>query len=884
MLVRPVMRAIEGRTGRQEKCAAAIFLAAVVTLFLWQPIAQQGWYGPEDILQFSRAFRVDGYTGVAKNPLLSDPVEIAHPWALFDRQSIWHGSLPTWNPDNGEGVPQLANDQSAVFGLSSLPFYILPFRLALIASAALKLWPLGWFTYLFLRRHVRAAGALAGAVVFMFGGYHIVWLNWAVVGASLTLPMGLWAVDGMFASATSRQRRLATAWLALAVGAGLLAGHIETTAFGMMAIAAYAVFKAVPLLRGPEKGLGNIPNAARPLCALALGGLLGLSLAALQLLPFAEYLSFSIARYTHTSLSGLQIAPGLWPTVAVPDAFGRPGTAGNAAFSLRFGGIGGNYNEINGAAIGLVALPLLIIGLGLGRNVAQKSLIAFGSLLAILGLALPRSLTMQTIMASLPLLQKLIATRASDWFLMGSGILVALGVQALATPGRRPLGAAAAALAAFAVVDTIVVVELIALSHQVAAGSLDYRAVEGAVLISAIAAVGMLGLGRSGMISYGARLLVLGALLASTGGLLNTYNPSINPILGFHTNATLATVDRVTGTAMTMRLDGMAMPADTNLAYGLPEPTSYDALDVSWYARLYTALEGQPPNQIEQLPACPARLRTLGIEYIETDQPLKDENWAPALRPAPVAHVGPVTVYAVPGSHEYSMVSGSTIVSDEAQAITASASCNFDTNAAVVLQRNGAGAATTLASQPSLARSSLSGNAGGVDVLQEAANSSRLVTTSATGGWLLMRRTYFPGWTATIDGRSTPIWRADGAFRALHVPAGSHLVVMEYKPGAVTAGALISAVALLVLGTLFVSGRGLQQAHQAAKRDKTMASDVLAGIAERVGQPVVETTWIATGRRLPESESTRLHHRHWVTGLELVLFKKHLGFRHGTRH
>ena len=42
---------------------------------------------------------------------------------------------------------------------------------------------------------------------------------------------------------------------------------------------------------------------------------------------------------------------------------------------------------------------------------------------------------------------------------------------------------------------------------------------------------------------------------------------------------------------------------------------------------------------------------------------------------------------------------------------------------------------------------------------------------------------FYPhGWTATIDGKKTPIARADYVLRALYIPAGEHEVVMAFRP------------------------------------------------------------------------------------------------------
>jgi hypothetical protein len=81
------------------------------------------------------------------------------------------------------------------------------------------------------------------------------------------------------------------------------------------------------------------------------------------------------------------------------------------------------------------------------------------------------------------------------------------------------------------------------------------------------------------------------------------------------------------------------------------------------------------------------------------------------------------------------------------------------------------------------------------------------IETAAPGRRLLvLTDAWFPGWTATIDGREAPILRANYAFRAVSVPAGRHVVAFEYRPASVRTGAWISAVALAVTAVLALSG------------------------------------------------------------------------------
>jgi uncharacterized membrane protein YfhO len=85
-------------------------------------------------------------------------------------------------------------------------------------------------------------------------------------------------------------------------------------------------------------------------------------------------------------------------------------------------------------------------------------------------------------------------------------------------------------------------------------------------------------------------------------------------------------------------------------------------------------------------------------------------------------------------------------------------------------------------------------------------------TTTDGDAWLVLSDTYYPGWTATVDGQPTQVMRGDVLFRVVPIPGGEHDVVLRFAPASVTIGLLISLVCLvLVLGGLVLAGRSTQQ-------------------------------------------------------------------------
>jgi len=83
-------------------------------------------------------------------------------------------------------------------------------------------------------------------------------------------------------------------------------------------------------------------------------------------------------------------------------------------------------------------------------------------------------------------------------------------------------------------------------------------------------------------------------------------------------------------------------------------------------------------------------------------------------------------------------------------------------------------------------------------------------------GLLVLTDLFYPGWIAEEDGKRLPILRADGWFRAVALPAGTHRVVFRYRPVAFYAGAAVSVAALVVLLILWALGEPARRHRSAA--------------------------------------------------------------------
>lgn len=102
-------------------------------------------------------------------------------------------------------------------------------------------------------------------------------------------------------------------------------------------------------------------------------------------------------------------------------------------------------------------------------------------------------------------------------------------------------------------------------------------------------------------------------------------------------------------------------------------------------------------------------------------------------------------------------------------------------------------------------------------VTSDRGRSVEVSVAAPTAGFLVLSDVDLPGWSATVDGRPSPIYKANGFARAVRVPAGGHTVEFEYSPAGLTQGATASGITAVLsvavlLGTIF--GPRIRRRHQ----------------------------------------------------------------------
>ncbi len=93
---------------------------------------------------------------------------------------------------------------------------------------------------------------------------------------------------------------------------------------------------------------------------------------------------------------------------------------------------------------------------------------------------------------------------------------------------------------------------------------------------------------------------------------------------------------------------------------------------------------------------------------------------------------------------------------------------------------------------------------GAAHFVRDGERSVMLAVDATRPGELILDDTFYPGWKAKVDGHDATIRPANVGFRAVAVPAGSHVVSFDYKPASVLIGDLITLLGLLILAAGFV--------------------------------------------------------------------------------
>ncbi len=718
-----------------------------------------------------------------------DLVSFLFPTYRFAAAALRVGDLPLWNPHLYGGAPFQADMQAGLF----YPFNLLLFLLvpdfaykALEWMSALHIFLAGLFMYLCLRylepgRPLRVPAALLGAMAYMFSDLFIVHfgnLNLIAVAAWLPLIFLLF------------WRALQTRSLGLAVGAGIalgistLEGHLQITLFIGLALVVTAVLE---VLTRKRRG-----RWAWPFLALAVAAAVAIGLSALVLLPAFEYTRLSLrAGLPYRDAARYSLVPALLGEMLVP-----------ALFSSREPALyWGVWDRVAAGYLGI--FPLLLAGLAIplrrGRRIRLFVVLAVVAFLLALG---GESVIHGWAYRILPGFGQL---RAPARFVLlldfGLAALAALGLDRLLSPlerqTRRVFQRVWRRLIWLGGVVTIVGgawAYLVIYQAQDRDPTLFWRvsAAGNGVIFALLmlgASLAWFGARRSGRLRRSVLAWLAVSLvfldLASVGAYTDLGDEP--PTAGYDHPQIVGFLQSDPGFfRIDSRTDvwGVWQP-DLALMAGLYDVGGVDnPLVVADMARYWEGTGGRSTRLYD----------LLGVRYVlgSKEVTLDWDRFSLVFDGDPR-----VDVYrnemALPRAF---VVHQAVVAADHEDAWRRIHEDGFDPAATVVLE----------GSRPL----DLQGGGGAeVQIVRYEPDALEIQVDNPAEGYLFLSDPFYPGWRAEVDGQPAEILRANYAFRAVAVPAGSHRVIMAFQPGTWFAGLGISGLTVLIL--LVVAGTALRR-------------------------------------------------------------------------
>ncbi|MEA3309398.1 MAG: hypothetical protein U9Q70_07795, partial [Chloroflexota bacterium] len=88
---------------------------------------------------------------------------------------------------------------------------------------------------------------------------------------------------------------------------------------------------------------------------------------------------------------------------------------------------------------------------------------------------------------------------------------------------------------------------------------------------------------------------------------------------------------------------------------------------------------------------------------------------------------------------------------------------------------------------------------GTIEVRYYTPNQLALYVKTSDQTLLVLSDIHYPGWEGSINGQPAPIYPADGIFRGMLVPAGTHEIVMQFFPISLQLGLGMMSMAILII-------------------------------------------------------------------------------------
>jgi hypothetical protein len=206
-----------------------------------------------------------------------------------------------------------------------------------------------------------------------------------------------------------------------------------------------------------------------------------------------------------------------------------------------------------------------------------------------------------------------------------------------------------------------------------------------------------------------------------------------------------------------------------------------------------------------------AGARHENVRYLETNvadsligvltQQLKTEPMTRILGPVKTAAGSTVYLYRVAGDNPFAWVAASMVKATPDQTLATVTSEGFDPGRAAILDTNATVPTVGVDAVPNA-----SGGSATVTRYEPGAVDLTLGQPAALGQALVVSENYFPGWTASVDGKAAPVVRADFNLMAVVLPAGAKSVQLRFDDPAYEKGKTLTLLAIVVAVVLWGIG------------------------------------------------------------------------------
>lgn len=720
-----------------------------------------------------------------QNWMMGDVITAHAPWRYLYREAYLSGEVPFWNPYTYGGIPFLAYHQTGVLYPPNWIFLLVSVETAFTIFLFAHVLISGLAMYALLRRlTLPPIAALTGALAWMFCGFLTTWLAWLSTSISvLWLPPVVLATDWVLAGPGRKTRAIGA--LALIMWLTLLGGHPQYTYYNLLTTGAFAVWRTLTLEVSWRQRVVRFTQ-------FLAGCTLGLLIAAVQLLPVLELLSFN----TRNPLPISALMAGAIPvrhlmTLLMPEFYGGPNTYVGA----------GNFVEFSGY-IGITSLLLMALALLYPRLQRRSGLWFFG-LLALLALHLTYGGILNVPFSYLPAYISFRGLqRIYGIWSFGAAGMAAWGMAAIVLARgwrRQVIGSVAAGLL---VAGMLIVWQPDAALNLLMWPGLfiDLEWASRALEPLRWAAWLLVGMGVVLLLlvvlqRWRARLAFLApvalALLVYVDLLYFSrgYLPVVDAARAFPTTPGLdyLSAHRSEGRVARFLQSRLysPLPVNTNIVYELEDLHGYGSFTLDRYNRMIGLIEPERYAQVGRVNNLGNFQRVdslnspildlLGVTFLMTEAPTLIDDAASPVEGWVKVYSGPdMTIYRNQQALPLAFVVGAVQEQPDVETqLAVLASSSFDPAQQAVVEQ--------APDQP------FDPNAtGAARIVRRTLNTLELdVQVDATPGYaalLLIRQNYYPGWRAQVDGVATPIIQANVNLQGIALAAGSYRVRLVFTP------------------------------------------------------------------------------------------------------